>query len=137
VIFFDSWAWLEVTLEGANATQAKKILERGEQEGAIVATTVLAEVYYVLDREKGTEAAEKAMTMITEFENLDVLPITPSIAIRGAQLRRKYYSQADDRTPSYADMIHLATAEEVAGCDLLYTGDSDFEDITEIKCQIL
>lgn len=136
MIFLDSWAWLEVTLEGANAAQAKSVLERGERDGAIVATTVLTEVYYVLDREKGTDAAGKAMEMITGFENLDVLPITPSIAIRGAQLRRKYYSQADDRTPSYADMIHLATAEEVSECDLLCTGDSDFEDVTEIQCHV-
>jgi predicted nucleic acid-binding protein len=137
VIFIDSWAWLEVTLEGENKAQAQTVIERAEGEGGIVATTVLAEVYYVLDREKGTDAAEKAMKMITGFENIDVLPATPSIAIRGAQLRRTYYSQADDLTPSYADMIHLATAEEIAECDLLCTGDSDFEDVTEIQCQIL
>ena len=34
-------------------------------------------------------------------------------------------------------MIHLATAEEIDKCDLLYTGDSDFEGISEIQCQIL
>lgn len=136
MIFIDSWAWLEVTLPGANAAQAQAVLERGEQKGAIVASTVLAEVYYILDREKGTDAAEKAMDMITGFDNFDVLPVTPSIAIRGAQLRRKYYSQADGCTPSYADMIHLATAEEVAECDLLYTGDSDFEGVTEVQCQV-
>lgn len=65
---------------------------------------MLTEVYYVLDREKETTAAEKAMEMITGFENLDELPVTPSMAIRGAQLRRKYYSQAEGCTPSYADM---------------------------------
>lgn len=137
MIFIDSWAWLEVTLQGENEAQAQTVIERAEQNGGVIATTVLAEVYYVLDREKGTNAAEKAMEMITGFENIDVLPVTPSIAVRGAQLRRKYYSQADDCTPSYADMIHLATAEEIDECDLLCTGDSDFEDITEIQCQIL
>lgn len=136
MIFIDSWAWLEVTLEGANASQARSVLEQGEEEGAVVSSTVLAEVYYVLDREKGTSAAKMAMEMITEFENLDILPVTPSIAIRGAQLRRNYYSQANDCTPSYADMIHLATAEEVSECDCLYTGDSDFEDLTEVQCRI-
>lgn len=136
MIFIDSWAWLEVTLQGANASQARNVLEQGEEEGAVVSSTVLAEVYYVLDREKGANAAKKAMNMITEFENLDVLPITPSIAIRGAQLRRKYYSQANDYTPTYADMIHLATAEEVSECDGLYTGDSDFEDMTEVQCRV-
>lgn len=137
MIFIDSWAWLEVTLQGENEAQAQTVIEHAEQEGGVVSTTVLAEVYYVLDREKETDAADKAMEMITEFENIDVLPVTSSIAIRGAQLRRKYYSQADDCTPSYAGMIHLATAEEIDECDLLCTGDFDFEDITEIQCQIL
>lgn len=136
MIFIDSWAWLEVTLAGTNAPQAQKVLEQAEKEGAVVSTTVLTEVYYVLDREKGTATAKKAMEMITGFESLEVLPVTPSIAIRGAQLRRKYYSQADDCTPSYADMIHLATAEQLSECDALYTGDSDFEDVTEVKCRI-
>lgn len=136
MIFIDSWAWLEVTLEGENAGRARSVLERGEREGSIVSATVLAEVYYVLDREKGTEPAEKAVEMIRRFENLDVLPVTPDIAVRGAQLRRKYYSQAEGRTPSYADMIHLATAETVRDCDLLCTGDSDFEAVTEVECYV-
>lgn len=92
---------------------------------------------HVLDREKGSEAAEKAMEMIYGFENLDVLPVTPAIAIRGAQLRRKYYSQAEDCTPSYADTIHLATAEEIAECDRLYTGDTDFESVSEVDCHVI
>lgn len=137
MIFFDSWAWLEVMLGGANETQARTALERGERDGAIVAATVLAEVYYVIDREKGPEVAEKAMEVIDRFENTEVLPVTADVAIRGAQLRRKYYSQADDRTPSYADMIHLATAETVAECDLLLTGDADFETVTEVECRVL
>lgn len=136
MIFIDSWAWLELALEGANAEQARSVLERGEREGCIVSATVLTEVYYVLAREKGTEAAETAMEMIRRFENLDVLPVTPDIAVRGARLRRKYYSQAEDRTPSYADMIHLATAETVRDCELLCTGDSDFEDVTEVECYV-
>jgi predicted nucleic acid-binding protein len=136
VIFFDSWVWLEVTLGGENERRARAALERGEREGAIVATTVLTEVYYVLDREKGAEVAEKAMEMIRRFENTEILPVTADVAIRGAQLRRKYYSQADDRTPSYADTIHLATAEAVSECDLLFTGDADFEDVTEVECQV-
>lgn len=136
MLFVDSWAWLELTLEGENEAQAREVIKRGEEEGMIVATTVLAEVYYILDREKGTATAEKAMEMISGFDHLDILPVTPSIAIRGAQLRRKYYSQADERTPSYADMIHLATAEKVADCDLLCTGDFDFEDITEVECHV-
>jgi predicted nucleic acid-binding protein len=137
VIFLDSWVWLELTLPGEKESNAREVLERGEREGIVVAATVLTEVYYVLDREKGRDTAEKAMEMITRFENLDVLPITPSIAVRGAQLRRKYYSQAHDRTPSYADTIHLATAETVTDCDRLYTGDPDFEDVTEIECTVL
>jgi predicted nucleic acid-binding protein len=136
VIFIDSWAWLELTLEGENAEQARSVLERGEREGCIVSATVLAEVYYVLDREKGTEVAEKTMEMIRRFENLAILPVTSEIAVRGAELRRKYYSQAEGRTPSYADMIHLATAEEVRDCDLLCTGDSDFESVTEVECYV-
>jgi predicted nucleic acid-binding protein len=137
VIRFDSWVWLEVTMGGTNEPEAGAALERGEREGAIVATTVLTEVYYVLDREKGTEAAGRTVKAIRRFENLSVLPVTADIAVRGAELRRKYYSQADDRTPSYADMIHLATAETVPGCDILLTDDSDFEDVTEVECRVL
>jgi predicted nucleic acid-binding protein len=137
VIFFDSWAWLEVTLGGTSETEARAALERGEREGAIVATTVLTEVYYVLDREKGTEAAERTMAMLRRFENGEILPVTADIAVRGAELRRKYYSQAAGRTPSYADTIHIATAERVPACDLLVTGDADFEAVTEVDCLIL
>ena len=72
--------------------------------GVIVATTLLSEVYYVLDHEKETDVAKKTMKFIVRFENLDVLPVTSSIAIRGAQLRRKYYSQAEDRMPPCTDI---------------------------------
>jgi predicted nucleic acid-binding protein len=136
VICFDSWVWLEATLGGTDEKRAREALERGEREGSVVAATVLAEVYYVLDREKGTEVAEKTMETIHRFENTEVLPVTADVAIRGAQLRRKYYSQADDRTPSYADTIHLALAEMITECDLLITGDADFEDVTEVQCLV-
>jgi predicted nucleic acid-binding protein len=115
----------------------REALERGEREGAVIPATVLAGVYYVLDRQKGIEIAEKAMETIRRFENTAVLPVTADIAIRAAQLRRKYYSQADDRTPSYADTIHLAIAETVSECDLLITGDAGFEDVTEVRCLVL
>lgn len=136
MVFVDSWAWLEVTLPGERVSQARAILERGEHEGIVVSTTVLTEVYYVLSREKGERSAERAMEMIRRFESLTVLPVTEEIAIHAARLRRTYYSQSNDRTPSYADAINLATAIAVAECDRLCTGDSDLEDVSEITSEV-
>lgn len=71
-----------------------------------------------------------------ELEHIESFAVTDEVAEYAAALRDKYY-QRDDRALSYADTIHLAMAVIGAECDILYSGDPDFEQTDEIETAIL
>ena len=74
---------------------------------AVSTTIVFGEIRYVYLRENkpGFEIARAA---IEAAPNLRTQPVTPSLAIHAAELRRRYYSKRN--AFSYNDGLYLATA---------------------------
>ncbi|MDY6764558.1 MAG: PIN domain-containing protein [Halobacteria archaeon] len=135
MIFIDSWIWLEFFLEDESWKASEKVIEKLEDEQGVIASTVLLEVRYRINRKFGGEKADRVTTLINSFDNLEILPVTAEAAIYAADLRRKYYKR-DERELSYADAIHIAIAS-MTECDELYTGDPDFENVDEIQTHII
>lgn len=135
MIFLDSWIWLEFFQEDEQADKAEAVIKQIEEEQAVVAPTVLMEVRYQIKRRYGDDKADQVVTAITSFDNLEVVPVTAEVGLYAADIRDEYYNR-NDRAISYADAIHIATAE-LTGCDKLYTGDPDFKEIDEIRTEII
>ena len=131
MIFPDSWVWLEVFFQGNNAAAAMDVIRKIDDEGGIIAPTVLLEVNYRARREEGVERARRLTRTIQRIERLSVEPLDAEIALHAAELRDKYY-QRRSLELSYADAIHIATAA-ATGCDRLYSGDPDFKNVTEVS----
>lgn len=135
MIFIDSWVWIEYFSEDERWREAEKVLQKVEREKGFVSSRVLAEVRYRILRKFDAEKADRVLNTIESFENLQVMPVSAEVAKYGADLRNKYY-QRGEKELSYADAIHLATAV-MAQCKKLYSGDSVFLDIDEIKTEVI
>ncbi|WP_435156810.1 type II toxin-antitoxin system VapC family toxin [Haladaptatus sp. DFWS20] len=131
MMYLDSWVWLEYGLEGTLWEVAEEIIQNAQSGGGIVSTIALTEVDYILNREVGSETADLVTSAIEDFEEIHVVPVTSEIALYASRLRTKYY-QRRERELSYADAIHIATAT-LTDCEILHTGDSDFEDLDELE----
>ena len=131
MIYLDSWVWLEYGLDGTLSDMAEETIHEAQDAGGIVSTIALTEVDYILNREVGSEPADLVTSAIEDFEQIHVVPVTSEIALYASRLRTKYY-QRRERELSYADAIHLATAV-LTDCEILHTGDSDFEDLDELE----
>lgn len=135
MIFLDSWIWCEYVFEGDSFDAANDAIDRAADKGGLVASTVLAEVSYIVGREKDLDMANRAVEAIRRFDGIDSVPVTDEVALRGAELRSKYYERGNCEM-SYADAIHLAVAS-ITDCDALYTGDSDFRGVEEVDTVVL
>jgi len=132
--YLDSWIWLEFFVDGDKADKAEEVFESSREDLSVISAMVLMEVGY---RVKNFEAerAERLVDSVRSFERQETVPITESIALRAADLRRKYYSRTSNEF-SYADAVHLSTALST-GCEVFYTGDSDFREVDEIEVEIV
>jgi len=135
MIFIDSWVFLEFFQDDGKADDAEAVLEQINEEGAVIAPTVLMEVQYQLRRKYGEKEADRVTTAIRTLDGLETAPITVEVAITAADIRDKYY-QRRDRELSYADAIHITTAL-LTNCSILSSGDPDFTDLDEIDTQIV
>lgn len=135
MIFIDSWVWLELALEGNLRQKAMDVVQQMQDEGGVVATTVLMEVGYRLRRENGTKQANRVLAAIQRFDQLSVEPVTTAIALNAIEIRDTYY-QRRSLELSYADAIHIATAV-ATGCDRLYSGDPDFKPVNEVQTVVV
>jgi len=135
VIFVDSWVWIEFFAEDDRWRDAEAVLERIPEEGAVLAPTVLMEVWYRIQEKTDSERADRVVGTIQRFEGLEIAPVTTEAALTAARLREKHY-QRGERELSYADAIHLAIAV-MTDCDVLYSGDPDFADLDEIETTIV
>ena len=135
MIFIDSWVWLEYFQDDDKSEEAEKVLEEIRQDGGLICTTVLMEVRYQVRKKYDEQTADKLTAYISSFENLRIMPITEESALRAADIREKYYHRKENPI-SYADSIHIAAAE-LADCKTLYSGDPDFENIEEVKTEII
>lgn len=138
MIFLDSWVWLEFLFSGDKADEAERVIERANSpdEGGLIAPTVLAEVSYRVRDVDDEATAEEAVRAIRDYDHVDSLPLIDEIAEYAAELRFEYY-EPGERELSYADAIHLATAVVHDECEVLYSGDPDFDDLNEIETVVL
>lgn len=135
MIFVDSWVWIEYFAEDDRWRDAEEVLERIPEEGAVITPTVLMEVHYRIERKADERRADRVIDAIRRFDDLEILPVTTEVALNAAKLREKHY-QRGERELSYADAIHLAAAL-MTGCEVLYSGDSDFEGLDMIETEIV
>lgn len=135
MIFIDSWIFIEFFQEDQKAEQAEKVIEKIEEEGAVISSTVLMEIRYRILSKFDEQKADKLTSIITSFDNLKIMPVTEEVGVYAANLRNKYYKRSTNQL-SYADAIHIATAS-MTDCNKLYTGDPDFEKIEELEVEIL
>lgn len=135
MIFLDSWVWIEFFAADERWRDAEAVIERISERGAVLAPTVLMEVRYRIGQKYDAERADRVVEVIQRFDELEIAPITTEAALTAARLREKYY-QRGERELSYADAIHLAIAV-MTDCDVLYSGDPDFDNLDEIETEII
>jgi len=115
----DSSGWLEYFVDGPNA---KHFLSPLKDSGSLVVpVVVIYEVFKVVFRERGGDAAMQAFAAMQKGEIVDM---TPSLAIAAARISLK------QRLPM-ADSMILAAAE--AHGAVIWTQDSHFKDLPGVK----
>ena len=116
-VFFDSSAWIEL-FEATEKGSKIKDLKNTE----IISSPInLYEIHRKYSKISDALAIERVDDII---ENTAMILVDGGIAVRAAQLRKKY-------TFSMADAIILATAEQEKA--ELITTDSDFKVVDEVK----
>ena len=132
MIFIDTWVWLEFLGKAEKSEACEEIiLRRGEK---CISTAGLLEIGYHAMRMFGPERAAAIVYYLESQKGLNILPVTVKVARFAAELRFKYYRP--ERRLSFVDSVNLATAI-LTECTALYTGDSDFQGIEEIRTVIV
>jgi len=115
----DSSGWLEYFADGPNADRFATPL--GNVAELLVPSVTLYEVFKIICRQRGEDAALQAVAMMQQGR---VVELSSSIALLAAKL------SLDVKTPM-ADSIILATAQIHAA--VLWTQDNDFEGISGVN----
>ena len=115
----DSSGWLEYFADGSNAYCFAAPL--GNIAELLVPSVTLYEVFKIVCRQRGEDAALQAVAMMQQGK---VIELSSSIALLAAKL------SLDIKTPM-ADSIILATAQIHSA--MLWTQDNDFEGIYGVK----
>jgi predicted nucleic acid-binding protein len=115
----DSSGWLEYFADGPNADRFASPL--GNVAELLVPSITLYEVFKIVCRQRGEDAALQAVAMMQQGK---VIELSSSIALLAAKL------SLDMKTPM-ADSIILATAQIHAA--ELWTQDNDFEGIPGVR----
>lgn len=115
----DSSGWLEYFADGPNADNFAALLSRVEE--LLVPSITLYEVFKIVCRQRGEDAALQAVAMMQQGRVVDLISST---ALMAAKL------SLDLRIPM-ADSIILATAQ--AHGAVLWTQDDDFEGLPGVR----
>lgn len=115
----DSSAWLEFFADGPNAAEFAQPL--GERDSLIVPTITIYEVFKVVCRQRGEDAALQAAALMQQGR---VVELTPSLAMVAAR------TSLELGLPM-ADSIILATARLHDA--LLWTLDVHFRDLPGVR----
>ena len=115
----DSSGWLEYFADGRNASRFAAPLK--DLEALVVPSVSIYEVFKVLLREAGEEAALQAASAMQRGVVVD---LTPQIAISAALL-------STEHSLPMADSIILATARESEAT--VWTQDVDFKGLDNVK----
>lgn len=116
------------TEEVAGAERVLKALEEGRLRG-VSTTILLGEIRYAYLRED-EPGFEIAAAAIGAEANLRTVPVTVTLAVHAAELRRKYYTRKN--AFSYNDGLYLATGM-AEHADLLITTDPHLLAATELE----
>ena len=133
MIFLDSWIWLELYSESEKWKKCEEIILLKDKK--CISAMVLLEIKYKGTKKFGLEKTNKMINHIEEDKDIKIIPLTKEIAKLAASLKLKYYDRIK-KDLSYGDVINLATAI-LTNCKILYSGDSDFSNIEEIKTIIV
>lgn len=115
----DSSGWLEYFADGSNADLFAAPL--GNSAELLVPSITLYEVFKVVCRQRGEDAALQAVAMMQQGK---IIELSSSIALLAAKL------SLDVKTPM-ADSIILATARMYEA--VLWTQDNDFAGLSGVK----
>jgi predicted nucleic acid-binding protein len=115
----DSSAWLEFFVDGPNAAKFAQPL--GERDSLIVPTITIYEVFKVVCRQRGEDAALQAAALMQQGR---VVELTPSLAMVAAR------TSLELGLPM-ADSIILATARLYDA--LLWTQDEHFRGQPDVR----
>ena len=115
----DSSGWLEYFADGPNADRFADPL--GNVAELLVPSITLYEVFKIVCRQRGEDAALQAVAMMQQGR---VIELSSSIALLAAKL------SLDVKTPM-ADSIILATAQTHDA--VLWTQDDDFEGLPGVR----
>ncbi len=115
----DSSAWLEYLADGPNAEHFSDPLI--DVDKLIVPTICIYEVYKVVLRQRGEDAALQAVALMNQGITVN---LTDDLALQATKISLEY------KIPM-ADSIILATAR--AHKAILWTQDHDFKDMENVK----
>ena len=115
----DSSAWLEYFAGGSNATHFREPLRQPEK--LIVPTITLYEVFKVVQRQRGEDAAIQAVALMRQGQEV---PLDASLAVQAAQVSLELGLPM-------ADSIILTTAQVHQA--RLWTQDDDFEGLDGVN----
>jgi toxin FitB len=115
----DSSGWLEFFVDGPNADNFVEPLS--ERDKLLVPTIIIYEVFKVVFRERGENAALQAAALLRQGS---VVELSEDIALRAARLSLVH------KIPM-ADSIILATAR--ANNAVIWTQDDDFKGLDNVK----
>lgn len=117
-----------VLYEGKKSNAASKLLQRveaGKQPAATCALT-LDEVFWIVARHAGRDAALRHGELLLQLPHLRVLPVRETEARLALDLLGKH------RKLSPRDAVHAATAIG-AGIFTIVSDDTDFDAVPELK----
>lgn len=132
MILLDSRVWISYFLE--DSAGSEDALKRLDMEGGFISTFVLMEVKSILQKKMGPRVASTMISIIKSFPDLVIVLVNEDIAERAAGIKNKYYSKKNPF--SYGDAVMIATAE-MTDSPVLYTGDRDFEPVSEVPVKML
>lgn len=115
----DSSGWLEYLADGPNAVAFATPL--AETSKLAVSTINIYEVFKVVLRERGEDAALQAIALMQQSQIIDV---TSDIALRAAKI------SLENKLPM-ADSLIFATAQAQGAT--LWTQDNDLEGLPQVK----
>jgi predicted nucleic acid-binding protein len=116
----DSSGWLEYFADGPNAEAFSEPL--GEMSSLVVPTITVYEVFKVVLRQRGEDAAFQAAALMQQGK---VVELSPSLAMLAAKTSL-------DLSLPMADSIILETARQHQA--ILWTQDEDFSGIESVRC---
>ncbi len=106
---------------------ARSVLERVQNEEMPACTSFLTfdEVFYKVNKVKGTDTAVKNLEAFLTMPNMRFFDVNDAVIWKSLELIREYKILP-------RDAIHAATAF-IAGAEMIYSEDGDFDKIRGLK----